>query len=146
MNNPEKPLPRTPDGPEKQGQRLEPSPPDREICLQLPMDSIPRPIWCSDARGQVIQCNRRWYEYTGQTPDEAKGDGWMKVVHPDDLERVASFVREAVAGGELHEAEYRLRRTSDEQLPLAFGSSRSRARQGRKSWLLVRHRDRHPRP
>ena len=28
--------------------------------------------------GEVIEFNRRWYEYTGQTPEEAKGTGgWM---------------------------------------------------------------------
>ena len=39
----------------------------------------------SDAEGRQIDCNRRWQEYTGQTPEEAQGNGWMKALHPDDV-------------------------------------------------------------
>jgi len=76
-------------------------------------EAIPQAIWCGDAQGAVIDCNRRWYEYTGQTLQEAQGDGWMKVVHPDDLPRVAEKVRQDMAAGVLCQVEYRLRRASD---------------------------------
>ena len=46
---------------------------------RLLAEAIPQPVWRSDANtGEVIEFNRRWYEYTGQTPEEAKGTGgWM---------------------------------------------------------------------
>jgi PAS domain S-box-containing protein len=76
-------------------------------------ESIPQPLWRCDADGGLIECSRRWYEYTGQTPEEAKGNGWMEALHPDDLARIAEQVAAAVRGGQPYEAEYRLRRASD---------------------------------
>jgi PAS domain S-box-containing protein len=76
-------------------------------------EAIPQPVWCCDAMGAVIECNRRWYEYTGQTPAQAQGGGWMQVVHPDDLARVSEQVRKDAAAGNIYQAEYRLRRASD---------------------------------
>ncbi|WP_084267334.1 PAS domain-containing protein [Azohydromonas lata] len=28
--------------------------------------------------------SRRWYEFTGQSPENALGFGWLNAVHPDD--------------------------------------------------------------
>ena len=70
-------------------------------------------LWRADTARQTIECNRRWYEYTGQTPDEARGLGWIKAVHPEDVARVTEQVWDALAAGEPYEAEYRLRRASD---------------------------------
>ena len=37
-----------------------------------------------------MEFNRRWYEYTGQTAEEAKGSGWTKALHSDEAAMVAS--------------------------------------------------------
>ena len=76
-------------------------------------EAIPQPVWRCNAQGEIVEWNRRWYEYTGQTPEEARGNGWMKALHPDDVGRVMQKVQDDVAGGELHQTEYRLRRASD---------------------------------
>ena len=76
-------------------------------------EAIPHPVWRSDAEGKQIDCNRRWQEYTGQTPEEAQGDGWMKALHPDDVAWAVQRKREDVAGGKIYQAEYRLWRASD---------------------------------
>ena len=86
---------------------------ESEERYRLLSEAIPHPVWRSDAEGRQIDCNRRWQEYTGQTPEEAQGDGWMKALHPDDLAWAVQRKREDVAGGELYQAEYRLRRASD---------------------------------
>ena len=62
-------------------------------------ETVPHPMWRCHANGEVIEFNGRWYEYTGQTPDEAKGEGWMKALHPDDRERVSEQSRQVVACG-----------------------------------------------
>lgn len=35
--------------------------------------------------GQITYLNDRWYAYTGLTPEETLGSGWIKALHPDDL-------------------------------------------------------------
>ncbi len=86
---------------------------ESEERYRLLSELVPHPVWRSDAQGRQIDCNRRWQEYTGQTPEEAQGDGWMKALHPDDRAWAVQRKREDVAGGELYQAEYRLRRASD---------------------------------
>ena len=86
---------------------------ESEERYRLLAEAIPHPVWRSDAEGMQIDCNRRWQEYTGQTPEEASGIGWMKALHPDDVAWAMQRKREDVAGGEIYQAEYRLRRASD---------------------------------
>ncbi len=86
---------------------------ESEERYRLLAEAIPFPVWRCDAGGGVIECNSRWYEYTGQSPEETRGDGWMNALHPDDVERIAEEVREDVLSGEVYKAEYRLRRASD---------------------------------
>jgi PAS domain S-box-containing protein len=76
------------------------------------LDELPQPAWRCDEFGQTVECNRHWYEYTGQTPEEAYGLGWMNAVHPDDLPRVAEEMLKAAESGS-YQAKYRLRRASD---------------------------------
>jgi PAS domain S-box-containing protein len=86
---------------------------ENEERYRLLVESIPQAIWRAEANGETTEFNNRWYEYTGQTYEEARGFGWMKAMHPDDVERVVERLREAGAGGELYQADYRLRRASD---------------------------------
>jgi PAS domain S-box-containing protein len=86
---------------------------ESEERYRLMAEAIPQPVWRTNAQGETLECNGRWYEYTGQTPEEARGNGWMKALHPDDVHRVMQKVRDDVARGELYEAEYRVRRASD---------------------------------
>ena len=55
---------------------------------------MPQIVWTSDVAGAATYFNRRWFEYTGMTVDEAGPDAWHRVVHPDDLPRAVS-IREA---------------------------------------------------
>lgn len=73
-------------------------------------DHAPVMIWVTDADGACTFLSETWYEFTGQTPETALGNGWMDATHPDDRERTEeSFL----AANERHEPfrlEYRLRR------------------------------------
>src|ERR1700689_3371208 len=62
--------------------------------LQKVIDTVPSFLWTSFPDGSKEFLNRRWYEYTGLTPEQGKGWGWKVVVHPDDLDRL---VREWLA-------------------------------------------------
>ena len=56
--------------------------------LQTVIDTVPSFLWTSFPDGSKEFLNRRWYEYTGLTPEQGKGWGWKVVVHPDDLDRL----------------------------------------------------------
>ena len=45
---------------------------ESEHRYRLLSEAIPQMLWRADTARQTIECNRRWYEYTGQTPDEAQ--------------------------------------------------------------------------
>ncbi len=77
------------------------------------VEAAPQLMGWADADRQTVEWNRRWYEYTGQTPAEARGFGWLKALHPDDVARVRRRISESRAAGGPYEAEYRLRRASD---------------------------------
>ena len=81
--------------------------------FRLLVEAIPQPIWRSDADGNVIEFNRRWHEYTGQTVEEAKGSGWAKALHPDEAATVVKKVRAGITSGAAIEIVNRLRRASD---------------------------------
>ena len=81
--------------------------------FRLLVEAIPQPIWRSDADGNVIEFNRRWHEYTGQTAEEAKGSGWTKALHPDEAAMVVGKVRGGITSGTAIEIVNRLRRASD---------------------------------
>ncbi|HRO48125.1 PAS domain S-box protein [Agriterribacter sp.] len=49
-------------------------------------DTIPVIIWIADNNGNCIYLNKQWYDYTGQTPQNALGDGWLEAVHPAERE------------------------------------------------------------
>lgn len=67
-------------------------------------------IWTTDPEGQVIEPLPSWQEFTGQTPQEYYGSGWIAAVHPDDRERTAAVWRQAVLTSSLYKTEYRLQR------------------------------------
>jgi PAS domain S-box-containing protein len=48
------------------------------------VDVLPGLIWTARADGHVDFVNRGWREYTGGCLDDARGDGWLMAVHPDD--------------------------------------------------------------
>ena len=80
---------------------------------RLFIETIPQLAWRTSHGGLEVDCNRRWYEYTGQTPAQVRGWGWLSAVHPDDLARATEQMLQATNCGEPYELEYRLRRASD---------------------------------
>ncbi len=39
--------------------------------------TMPQIVWTADRDGRATYYNRRWWEYTGQTPDRAAEAGWI---------------------------------------------------------------------
>ena len=59
----------------------------------------PAALFVVDARGRCTFANERFCELTGLTPDAARGDGWLHIVHPDDRDSLFEAVRAALAAG-----------------------------------------------
>jgi PAS domain S-box-containing protein len=78
--------------------------------LRLTLDSIPTITWRAGPNGYVQQLNKRWFEYTGTTPEQVRGARWKSCVHPDDLERLVDIGRAYVAFETPIDGEARVRR------------------------------------
>jgi PAS domain S-box-containing protein len=76
-------------------------------------DFLPQMVWTAGPDGSVDFCNRCWTEYSGFLREESRGSGWMKAVHPDDLEHTRRWWDIAVGGGPCHDVRYRLLRAAD---------------------------------
>lgn len=85
-----------------------------EARLQAVTDLVPDLLWSNGPDGGTEWYNRRWHEYTGQALAEARGYGWLDVIHPDDRDSsLRNFLR-AIEGGESLRQEHRIRRADGE--------------------------------
>ena len=67
-------------------------------------------VWISNVDGFFVGDSSTWEAYTGQTPQEYMGWGWLDAIHPEDRELTAAAWRRAIEGKEFYYADYRLRR------------------------------------
>lgn len=74
------------------------------------VESSPNMIWRSGTDAKCDYFNTTWLKFTGQTIIQEVGDGWVKGVHQDDVERCIRIYTEAFQKREAFEMEYRLRR------------------------------------
>jgi PAS domain S-box-containing protein len=73
-------------------------------------DHAPVMIWMTDTEGRCVYLSEPWYAYTGQTPAEGLGFGWLDATHPDDKDDASRAFLRANAQHAPFELEYRLRR------------------------------------
>jgi PAS domain S-box-containing protein len=77
--------------------------------LRLVIDTIPQQIWSSPPDGSLDFFNAQWLSFKGFTQEEVQRQGWQRMLHPDDRERVVRAWRESVANGTPYEQEERHR-------------------------------------
>ncbi len=70
---------------------------ESELRFRLIADTAPALIWMSDAEANITFVNRWYYEIFGRPAEELLGDGWMAIVHPEDLEAFFAGYTEAFA-------------------------------------------------
>lgn len=75
---------------------------------------LPEIVWTTTADGANDFCNQHWHSYTGMSAEETQGDGWIRAVHPDDMESVRVWWRGCVKGTRFPVMRYRLRRADGE--------------------------------
>ncbi|MEY2507175.1 MAG: two-component system, chemotaxis family, CheB/CheR fusion protein [Verrucomicrobiota bacterium] len=78
--------------------------------FRMVADNVPQLVWTNATDGTADYFNRRWYEYSGLTFEESFGLGWQAMVHPDDAPASVERWQQALAQGQVFDAEYRLRR------------------------------------
>jgi PAS domain S-box-containing protein len=77
-------------------------------------DNSPVMVWVTERDGRCMYLNRRWYEFTGQSPEDALGFGWLRAVHPDDRQAAEDAFLAANEQQTPFQLEYRLRRHDGE--------------------------------
>ncbi|MBI1784767.1 sensor domain-containing diguanylate cyclase, partial [Candidatus Sumerlaeota bacterium] len=65
-------------------------------------------IFETDATGGCAFVNQRWSELTGVSSEQAKGEGWRQILHPDDKELVLATWMQAVRNGSEFRVDHRL--------------------------------------
>jgi PAS domain S-box-containing protein len=70
----------------------------------------PQVPWTADRNGAIIDVSHRWEEMTGLTKQQALGDGWIRVLHPDDIRPTLEAWAISLRTGEPIDVQYRIRR------------------------------------
>jgi PAS domain S-box-containing protein len=72
-------------------------------------NNLPTLCWIADADGSIFWYNRRWYEYTGASPESQQGWGWTSVHDEHRLPDVLKRWKHSVATGEPFEMTFPLK-------------------------------------
>lgn len=83
---------------------------DSEARFRNMADNTPVMMWVTDPNGYCTYLNRVWYEFTGQSEEQALGYGWLEATHPDDKAQAEEAFLTANAAQKPFRFEYRLRR------------------------------------
>lgn len=78
--------------------------------LRLTVDRIPALVWQTREDGYAEYANKQWLDYTGLSLAEARGWGYLAVIHPDDLADMAAAWPGIRRSGQPKEIEARMRR------------------------------------
>lgn len=73
-------------------------------------DHVPLMMWRTDDDGRSTYHNECWLQFTGRALADEIGDGWREGLHPDDFDRHARIVAQAMETRLPFTVEFRLRR------------------------------------
>lgn len=83
---------------------------DSEARFRMISDAVPNLVFVNDSMGRNSFVNRAFCEFTGREASALLGDGWMDLIHPDDLPAASERWDRARGRGEVSVCEYRMRR------------------------------------
>jgi len=78
------------------------------------LDNLPNPLRRSNTGGKCDFFNKAWLAFTGRTPAEERGDGWMEGIHPDDRDGYRGTCQGQNNLSSPTQVEYRLRYNTGE--------------------------------
>ncbi len=73
---------------------------EKEERFRTLADNISQLAWMTDETGSIVWFNQRWLDYTGNTLEEMRGGGWLKLIQPDRREHVLEKLQRAFERGE----------------------------------------------
>lgn len=73
-------------------------------------DNAPTMLRVMDPFASTTYLSKRWYEFTGGTPERDLGFGWLESVHPDDRQQTQDSLLKASEQDAPFSIDYRLRR------------------------------------
>ena len=82
---------------------------ESEEVLRALANTIPQLAWMAQSDGAIVWFNKRWYEYTGTTPEQVVNWGWQSTHDPDVLPRMLARWQESLRTGTPFEMEYPIR-------------------------------------
>ena len=80
-----------------------------ESRLRRVIDAIPACAWCARADGSMDFLNKRWHDYTGLSPEDARDWGYQAALHPEDRPHFSDEFTGLFASEVPGETEVRLR-------------------------------------
>jgi PAS domain S-box-containing protein len=86
---------------------------DCEDRFKFLTDAMPQIVWTAGPDGKIDYCNHRANDYLGCSLQDLIESKWARLVHRDDLPRVADAWETAVRTGAVFEQEFRVRRAAD---------------------------------
>jgi two-component system, cell cycle sensor histidine kinase and response regulator CckA len=72
-------------------------------------ECIPHMVWMTDADGSCCYLNRRGAQQIGLPSEAAYGWEWLRLLHPDDVNRTSTVWQQSVQSGAPYRTEYRVR-------------------------------------
>ena len=87
---------------------------EREAWMRNMLNSAPVLIRVSYSNNESHFFNKSWLDYTGKKQQEESKEGWMKEIHPKDLDKYLEVSNSNISKRQAFQAEYRLRRHDGE--------------------------------
>lgn len=78
--------------------------------IEIILESLPHIAWTADADGQINFFTQAWIQYTNLPTNEGYGQGWLKVVHPDDANLMVTKWSDSIRRKVSYQQAARLRR------------------------------------
>jgi len=82
---------------------------ENELRFRTMISAVPSLTFEADVDGNNTFASDQWRAYTGMTAEETAGRGFVRAIHPDDVEEVTARWFAAMRSGTLYESRHRMR-------------------------------------
>jgi PAS domain S-box-containing protein len=86
---------------------------ESELNLRQMTETIPEMLWSATPEGAIDYCNDRVLDYTGFPAEEIMGNGWKKILYPDDVDQTVRVWMSCVTTGAPYQVEVRIFHAAD---------------------------------